>query len=44
MLSRPPFDLDAAAVVAESVDPIRSVTYARDGGHAFAAFANCFDS
>jgi len=36
MLSTAPFTLDAATVVAESPDPIRSVSYSVDGRHAFA--------
>lgn len=36
MLLPPPFDTASARVVAVSDDPIRSVTYSRDGRHAFA--------
>lgn len=36
MLATPPFDLDAAVVVAESPDPVRSVAYDRRGRHALA--------
>lgn len=35
-LATAPFDLDAGQVVAESEDPIRSVSYSLDGLHAFA--------
>jgi dipeptidyl aminopeptidase/acylaminoacyl peptidase len=34
--STAPFDLSAGVVLAESADPIGSVTYSRDGAHAFA--------
>jgi hypothetical protein len=37
MLATAPFDLDAATVVAESSDPIQSVSYSLDGRHAFAS-------
>ena len=35
MALAPPFDMNGARVVAESDDPITSVTYAIDGAHAF---------
>ncbi|HSM59281.1 MAG TPA: prolyl oligopeptidase family serine peptidase, partial [Longimicrobiales bacterium] len=37
MLATVPFDVEAATVVAESPDPIRSVAYSLDGRHAFAS-------
>ena len=40
MLATAPFDLDDARVVAESDDPIRSVSYSLDGRHAFATVAD----
>jgi len=36
MLLTPPFSIDQGRLVAESEDPINSVTYALDGAHAFA--------
>ncbi|HSG48805.1 MAG TPA: hypothetical protein VLA43_13375, partial [Longimicrobiales bacterium] len=36
MVARAPFDLEQAAVVARSGDPIRSVSYSLDGRHLFA--------
>jgi dipeptidyl aminopeptidase/acylaminoacyl peptidase len=35
MLLTPPFDIDQGRVITESEDPISSLTYAMDGGHAF---------
>ncbi len=36
MRASPPFDLQAAQVIAESQDPISDLMYSRDGAHAFA--------